>query len=156
MAFTNCYDDAHRADAYSQLEFENTYPLACRDLPEISRRHVSGTGAAVDFGCGTGRSTRFISNLGFETVGIDISPEMVAKARELDSTGDYRVVPGDDFSELPQHAYDLALSLFTVDNIPAEGKLRLLRQLANLLNASGKILSVVSSPEIYLHEWASF
>jgi len=28
MAFTNCYEDIVRAEAYSQLEFANTYYLA--------------------------------------------------------------------------------------------------------------------------------
>jgi len=48
MAF-NCYQDATRANAYSQLEFANTYYLAYRDLPEIVREHVTGT-KAIDFG----------------------------------------------------------------------------------------------------------
>jgi hypothetical protein len=51
MAFTNCYQDAIRADAYAQLEFANTYYLAYRDLAAIIRNHVTGT-RAIDFGCG--------------------------------------------------------------------------------------------------------
>ncbi len=35
-------------------------------------------------------------------------------------------------------------------------KMRLFRDLGQLLSAAGKLISVVSSPEIYLHEWASF
>src|SRR5271157_4787535 len=106
MAFTNCYEDVVRAEAYSKLEFANTYYLAFRDLPAIIQRNVTGN-KAIDFGCGTGRSTRFIRHLGFKTIGIDISPEMVAKARELDPGGDYRLVAGDDFSKLPQREFDL-------------------------------------------------
>lgn len=156
MTFTNCYDDAVRAEEYAKLEFGNTYYLAFRDLPAIIKQHVSGT-SAVDFGCGTGRSTRFVRQLGFATVGIDISPEMVAKARELDPSGDYRLVAGDDFSELPQREFDLVTSLFTFDNIAGfDVKARLFRQSGNLLRDSGKLISVVSSPAIYLHEWASF
>ena len=156
MAFTNCYADAVRAEEYSKLEFANTYYLAFRDLPAIIQQHVTGN-QAIDFGCGTGRSTRFIRQLGFNTIGIDISPEMIAKARELDPGGDYRLVAGDDFSRLPQREFDLVISLFTFDNIAGfDLKERLFRQLANLLRDSGKLISVVSSPEIYLHEWASF
>ena len=97
MAFTNCYEDARRAAAYAELEFGNTYYLVFRDLPEIIRAHVSGT-KAIDFGCGTGRSTRFLGKQGFDTVGIDIAAEMVARAKELDPVGDYRLVPDDDLS----------------------------------------------------------
>lgn len=156
MAFTNCYQDATRANAYAQLEFANTYYLAYRDLPDIVREHVTGT-KAIDFGCGTGRSTRFARQLGFHVVGADIAPEMIAKAREIDPAGDYRLVKDDDLSEFQAGSYDLVLSIFTFDNIPGlETKVRLSRDLGALLNASGKIINVVSSPEIYTHEWASF
>jgi trans-aconitate methyltransferase len=156
MAFTNCYEDAKRAEAYAQLEFANTYYLAYRDLPEIIRSHVVGQ-KAIDFGCGTGRSTRFLRRLGIEAIGIDIAPEMITKAKQLDPDGDYRLAKDDDFSGLTAGGFDLVLSAFTFDNISGFlTKMRLFRDLVALLNASGKLISVVSSPEIYLHEWASF
>ena len=74
MNFTNCYEDEKRASAYATLEFRNTYYLAYRDLPQIIQAHVGGQ-EAIDFGCGTGRSTRFLRRLGFEATGIDIAPE---------------------------------------------------------------------------------
>ena len=86
MAFTNCYADATRAEAYARLEFANTYYLAYRDLPGIIAEHTAGN-RALDFGCGTGRSTRFARHLGFDVIGVDIAPEMIAKARELDPVG---------------------------------------------------------------------
>ena len=58
MAFSNSYEDAKRAEAYSKLEFPNTYSLAYRDLPEIISNHVRGTNA-LDFGCGTGAQQDF-------------------------------------------------------------------------------------------------
>lgn len=156
MVFTNCYDDARRAAAYAQLEFANTYYLAYRDLPEIIRAHVVGQ-KAIDFGCGTGRSTRFLRGLGFQTIGIDIAPEMIAKAKECDPAGEYRLAVDDDFSGLETGRFDLVLSVFTFDNISGFlTKMRLFRDLGDLLNPTGKLISVVSSPEIYVHEWASF
>lgn len=156
MTFTNCYEDAKRAEAYAQLEFANTYFRAYRDLPEIIHTHVAGD-RAIDFGCGTGRSTRFLRRLGFQAVGIDISPEMIAKANELDLDGDYRLAKGDDFSGLEKGAYDLVLSVFTFDNISGSvTKTRLFYDLGELLTPTGKLISVVSSPEIYVHEWTSF
>lgn len=156
MAFTNCYADETRAEAYARLEFANTYYLAYRDLPGIIAKHTVGN-RALDFGCGTGRSTRFARRLGFEVIGVDIAPEMIAKARELDPGGNYRAIKDNDFSGFEAGAYDLVLSLFTFDNIPGlETKVRLFHDLGALLNAEGKMVNVVSSPEIYLHEWTSF
>jgi len=156
MAFKNCYEDAERAEAYARLEFANTYYLAYRDLPEILREHVGGN-RAIDFGCGTGRSTRFARQLGFDVIGIDISAEMVARASKIDPNGSYSLVPNDDLSAFESGTFDLVLSSFTFDNIAGrEMKIRIFRDLGALLNKDGKLVSIVSSPEIYTHEWASF
>jgi SAM-dependent methyltransferase len=156
MNFVNVYENSTRADAYSKLEFANTYHLAFRDLPEIFRAHVKGT-AALDFGCGTGRSTRFLRGHGFEPVGVDISDEMLTKARAADPEGDYRLIPGDDMSSLPTASFSLIQSAFTFDNIPGtETKVQLFRDLRGLLAPDGIFVNIVSAPEIYWNEWASF
>jgi SAM-dependent methyltransferase len=115
------------------------------------------TGAqALDFGCGAGRSTRFLRKLGFNVTGFDISEDMLRIARALDPSGDYRLVPGDNLTEFEAESFDLIVSLFTFDNIPSATKVRIFSDLRNLLRPAGTIVSVVSSPEIYTHEWASF
>jgi len=153
---SNSYEDARRAEAYAGLEFPGTYFLAYRDLPDIIQRHVKGR-EALDFGCGTGRSTRFLAKLGFNTIGVDISSEMLVKARQLDPSGDYRLVGDDDLSSLPNRTFDLVLSVFTFDNVPTmPKKVALFEQLRDKLTDNGRLISLVSSPEIYVNEWASF
>ena len=154
--FLNVYEDRARADAYAELEFPGTYYLAFRDLPALLAEHVRGT-KAVDFGCGTGRSTRFLHELGFDVVGVDISEPMLARARERDPEGEYRLVPEGDVGGLAAHSYDLVLSAFTFDNVPTmERKVALFRSLRLLLRDRGRIVNLVSAPEIYCNEWASF
>ncbi len=154
--FSNVYEDDSRADAYSRLEFPGTYYLAYRDLPAIISAHVRGK-MALDFGCGTGRSTRFLQGLGFDVVGVDIAKQMLIRARKLDPQGDYRLVPDGDLDVLPTSAYDLALSVFTFDNIATkEKKIALFRSLRRRIRKGGRIVSLVSAPEIYVNEWASF
>ena len=156
MEFSNSYEDAKRAEAYAKLEFPGTYYLAYRDLPEIIFEHVKGR-KALDFGCGTGRSTRFLQRLGFRVVGVDIAENMLRKARELDPKGDYRLIEEGVFSQFKDNTYDLVLSAFTFDNIPTmDKKVRNFRELRCLLKSEGRIVNLVSSPEIYTHEWASF
>ena len=156
MPFTNSYDDAFRSRAYDTLEFPGTYYLAYRDLPAIFREYVRGT-KAVDFGCGTGRSTRFLRGLGFAPIGLDISAPMLAKARERDPDGDYHLVVDGETGDLPAGAFDLVFSGFTFDNVPTmERKVALFSALRRLLTPHGRIVMLGSTPEIYLHEWASF
>jgi SAM-dependent methyltransferase len=155
MSFINCYEDASRADAYASLEFANTYCLAYRDLPAIISEHVAGT-KALDFGCGTGRSSRFLQQLGFDVIGVDVSEGMLRIARAIDPFSDYRLVPGDNLSEFGVGIFDLVLSAFTFDNIPAAMKVNIFSDLQKLLTPKGVIINLVSSPQIYTHEWASF
>lgn len=155
MNFTNAYEDDAYAAAYAKLEFPGTYYLAFRDLPTLISRHVEGR-RALDFGCGTGRSARFLRQLGFEVVGVDIAEEMVVKARALDHAGDYRLIADGDLSEFEDGAIDLVFCAFTFDNIPTkEKKVSLFRELARAIQPCGRIVSLVSSSNIYLHEWAS-
>lgn len=152
----NVYSDSVRADSYAKLEFPGTYYLAYRDIPEIIAKHVSGKNA-VDFGCGAGRSTRFLKKMGFDVNGIDISPDMIKKAKEFDPEGSYYVVQNTDFEMLQKGKSDLVLSMFTFDNIgTSHQKLQNLMGLKKLLNSNGRIISLVSSPDIYMHEWVSF
>jgi SAM-dependent methyltransferase len=154
--FRNVYGDAGRARAYAELGFPGTYSLAFRDLPVLLRKHVRGTWA-LDFGCGAGRSSRFLRGLGFKVIGVDISEAMLDQARGLDPHGDYRLVDGGSLAERGLGALDLILAAFTFDNIPTDKqKTSALRELRRLLAPGGRIVVVVSSPDIYLHEWASF
>ena len=156
MEFHNTYEDASRAAAYNELEFGGTYHLAFRDLPAMLRAHVVGN-RAVDFGCGTGRSTRFLQQQGFRAVGVDVSAEMVEIARSRDSDGEYRVISDGDFSTLEEGSVDLVLSAFTFDNIPGRArKVRLFTGLRRLLGPRGRLVSIVSTSEIYTHEWVTF
>ncbi len=184
--FKNIYEDVHYADAYARLEFPGTYYLAFRDLPDVFVRHVRGSAGAaagaspgrgkaaasppaggraraprklraLDFGCGAGRSTRFLTRCGFDAVGVDISRDMVSIASQMDPSGDYRVIANGDFSGLAAASFDLVFAAFPFDNVPTrERKVRILAGLRGLLAPGGRLVNVVSSPEIYRHEWVSF
>jgi ubiquinone/menaquinone biosynthesis C-methylase UbiE len=60
-------------------------------LPEPS-------GRALDVGCGEGRLPRDLKSWGYDVVGLDASPTLIAAAREADPSGEYRVA---DAAELP-------------------------------------------------------
>jgi SAM-dependent methyltransferase len=153
--FKNVYADERRAKAYASLEYPATYYLAFRDLPELIERHCTGR-SALDFGCGTGRSTRFLKNLGFHVIGVDIAERMLQHARERDPGGDYRLIASGDVSTLDS-GFDLVLCAFTFDNIPGLALRRALFEgLGRLLGDRGRIVNLVSSSEIYVREWASF
>ena len=152
--FRNIYEDPAYARAYAQLDWSGTYFLVRRDLPGILAKHVVGR-RALDFGCGTGRSTRLLQACGFDVAGVDVSESMIEAARVVDSRGSYHLVPDGDFDRLPVD-FDLVLAAFPFDNIPNAQKPDLFRALGRRLATAGTLVNVVSSPEIYTHEWTSF
>lgn len=155
MSFFNTYSDEARASAYAELEFPGTYHLAFRDLPALLGRSSRWT-RALDFGCGAGRSTRFLKTLGYPTEGVDISEAMLLEARRRDPSGTYLQVPDGDLSLIADQRYDRILSAFTFDNVKPESKAPLFRELARLLKPGGRLLNLVSSEALYGLEWASF
>jgi len=166
MDFKNVYEDTKRAESYARLEFPGTYYLAYRDIPEIIEKYTpphpipNGEGhrlRAFDFGCGTGRSTRFLKSLGFDAVGADISAGMIKIAREFDPEGKYILTAETGLDVFNNGSFDLITAVFTFDNIPGvEHRTGLLKQLGGLLNDTGIIVLVNSTPEIYVNEWLSF
>jgi SAM-dependent methyltransferase len=154
--YNNVYDNEQRARAYAELGFPGTYYLAFRDLPSVFEKHAADR-RALDFGCGTGRSTRFLRDLEFDVVGVDISAPMLDKAREFDPNGDYRLISECGLNSLEPGSFDLILSAFTFDNIPSlEQKKATFLALKRLLVDQGCIVNLVSSSDIYINEWASF
>src|SRR5215472_185361 len=106
--FGNVYEDEERARAYATLQFPGTYYLAFRDLSGLIRRHNHGS-CALDFGCGTGRSTRFLRNLGLNVIGADVSQAMLDHARALDPSGEYRLIRNNIAGEFAPGSFDIIL-----------------------------------------------
>jgi SAM-dependent methyltransferase len=70
---------ASRYDAWTD---HPAYPGWIRSLEALARSYgLSGT-AALDVGCGTGKSTEPLQALGYAVTGVDRSPEMLARWRE--------------------------------------------------------------------------
>jgi SAM-dependent methyltransferase len=97
----------------------------------------------LDVGCGEGRVTRDLRQLGHTTIGVDASQTMIAAAREADPNGDYVVA---DAAALPfpdAHA-DLVvafMSLMDVDHMPEA-----VGELARVLEPNGRLVVAVVHP----------
>ncbi len=65
---------------YGAESFEGTGMLAFRDIPEFIPEHNRENIKAIDFGCGAGRSSKLLKSLNIDTVGVDVSHEMLNQA----------------------------------------------------------------------------
>ncbi len=81
---------------------------------------LPGTGLAVDVGCGVGRLTRALGERFDQVVGVDVSPEMVARARSLnpDPRLSFEVGDGASLAAVADASADLVLSFVVFQHIP--------------------------------------
>jgi len=94
----------------------------------------------IDLGCGTGRFTiPLVERTGCQAVGLDSSPEMLARAREKDSTGRIRWVLGDveDLSLEPA-GFDCALMSLMMHHLQNHSDV--FRRVHDLLRPGGVFL----------------
>ena len=107
---------------------------AVRELLPVSRRGDW----LLDVGCGTGHWSRFFASLGYSVVGIDSSPEMVAKARSHGwercsfETADAEKLPFGD------GVFEIAAAMATLEFIPHPETA--LEEIKRCLKPGGQIL----------------
>ncbi|PPK67627.1 class I SAM-dependent methyltransferase [Actinokineospora auranticolor] len=76
---TRAFYDALAVDYAEMFAGEPSDPLGRAVLGSFGR--FVGSGPAVDVGCGPGRVTGYLADLGVSVYGVDLSPEMVKIAR---------------------------------------------------------------------------
>lgn len=129
--------------------------LAFRDLQRIIRSHISGT-TALDFGCGSGRSSRFLEALKFKVTAVDISTDLLDEAKAWGDSCTYILMNRGDFSFLHNQKFDLIMVSFVlmeISNLPEI--VSMLNQLKSHLRYNGKIIVIAASNDLYVSDWLS-
>jgi ubiquinone/menaquinone biosynthesis C-methylase UbiE len=153
MTKDNDYDKYGKA--YADLGIEDTFWLAYRDIPNLIRKYVKGI-EALDYGCGAGRSTRFLKSLGFETIGLDISKDMIREAEKRDSSGKYEQIKS-GLIPYPSDSFDFIFSSIVFLEIPTLKEMeKILRDMRRVLRPGGVVIIIDSTPEAHSNNWASF
>jgi 2-polyprenyl-3-methyl-5-hydroxy-6-metoxy-1,4-benzoquinol methylase len=107
------------------------------------RYHIGEAGearSALDFGCGVGRLTIPLARHYASVVGVDVSPSMLAKARErCESLGitNLRFFQSNDALSAVEGCFDLIISHIVLQHIPVSRGERLIARLIDLLDDRG-------------------
>lgn len=99
---------------------------------------VNRTGAALDVGCGTGRLMGLLRAHGFAADGVDVSPAMLALAR--DRHPDARLFQADVCRWEPPRAYDLIVAWDSVWHVPLAHQEAVLTALCRWLSPGGVLV----------------
>ncbi|MCI0382357.1 MAG: class I SAM-dependent methyltransferase [Chlamydiae bacterium] len=149
-------DTPEKAKKYSSSTFQNTYYLGFRDIKAFLKKYPPDGNKAIDYGCGTGRSTTFLKSLGFEPIGVDISKNMLKQAIAIDKESHYFLI---ESSKIPvlEETYDLFFSSFVFFTISSQKSIfEICCEAHRVLNNRGIFLVVTGSEQLYSHDWLSY
>jgi SAM-dependent methyltransferase len=112
----------------------------------------------LDIGCGIGRLTRRLAEIAPDTIGVDVSPRMVDRARRLTPHLRFEVVSGDDLSGFAANTFDLVFSFVVFQHVPSHRiTLRYVSEMARVLKPGGlatfQAPTTLSSPLRRLLNW---
>jgi SAM-dependent methyltransferase len=150
---TNDYRNS--ASDYALREITGTDALAFRAIAE---RIVSLklAGRALDLGCGTGRSTRFLKSFGLDATGVDVSEPMAAEARRLDPAGTYVTYAANAPLPFEDGAFEILLSSWAIVEIGERGALQTFAlEVARVLRGGGIGFIVANTAAFYAGSWVS-
>nr|WP_253762921.1 class I SAM-dependent methyltransferase [Ruegeria sp. HKCCD4884] len=146
----DCY--ARTAQDYEKVGLCGTDWLAYRDLPELIRVFSKGE-TAIDFGCGSGKSTRLLKEVGLTVTGLDISASQLTLAISADPSGDYRLID-EGSQKLPLTDVAIVVSVFVFMEFGnKEAMVDAAQAIRNSLAKDGVFIMVVTTREFYSGDW---
>ena len=113
-------------------------PLVSAEEPVVRAMiDAAAAGRALDAACGTGRHTKYLVEKGFDTTGIDCSPEMLEQARVKVPQARFEL---GDLTAIPfaTGSFDLALCALALDH--ADDLRAPVAELARVVRPSGRVI----------------
>jgi SAM-dependent methyltransferase len=110
-----------------------------RDCLNRLAREVGDSGPICDLGCGPGQIARYLHRTGVDTLGVDLSPQMVAEAQRLNPEisfhqGNMLALPDED------NSWGGIAAFYCTIHIPREQIVDALREMKRVLKPGGVLL----------------
>ncbi len=116
---------------------------------------TGGLGIICDIGCGPGQAARYLSDQGAEACGIDLSPQMIERARKLHpgisfGQGDMLSLAG-----VADNSFAGVAAFYSIVHIPRPKLSRALAELKRVLRPGGTLLLAFHIGQEIIHrdEW---
>ena len=124
--------------------YEEFRPSLNEDEVDVLRRFLGpGPGRCLDLGCGTGAAIPELVLLGWTVTGVDVSEEMLSRARERSAEAELIQAPAEALP-FEDGAFDAGVSIWThtdVDDFPA-----ILREAARVVRPRAPFVYVGAHP----------
>ncbi len=126
-----------------------------RQLLDRFAASLRGVGPVGDIGCGPGHVTRYLHGQGVDVCGVDLSPEMVARARRLNPGIVFRQGDMTALVDVPDGAWAGITAFYSIIHVPPSELVSTLRELARTLRPDGLLLLAfhLGNDTVHLDEW---
>lgn len=156
---SNTYDRLGANNKYNGEFFKfytGTTALISRDLPLIVSE-LEPDGKILDFGCGTGISTRLLKSVNSNVIGIDVNDSVLDIARENDPEGEYILVEKNKQMPFLAESFAMVVSVLVLMEIPTLKEMAsCFNEIRRILKKNGVFVAVVCSEDLYMnHNWLS-
>jgi len=149
MDVRHSYDSAARAYAEHLASELDRKPLD-RHLLNRFAEAVRGVGLVADLGCGPGHVARYLDAQGVRMVGIDLSPEMIRVASELQPGIEFRA--GDMRAlDLPDGSLAGVIAFYAIVHFKPDELGPVFREMRRVLSAGGLALLAFHIGEEVVH-----
>lgn len=125
-----------------------------RELLDCFAEQTHNLGPVCDLGCGPGHIAQYLHTRGVQILGIDLSPHMVERARQLNPAIDFR--QGDMSSlNVDDESWAGIVAFYSLIHIPRTQVTHVLQELKRVLCPNGLLLLAFhqGSQSIHMDEW---
>lgn len=146
-------DDVHKARGYALRDLNTTDYLAFR---EVARSLPASPLDILDFGCGAGRSSRFLTQLGHRVTGVDANPHIVEEARSRNPSDYFKVIAKHEILPFADHSFDAFFSSWAfVEERDPDMIVGALKELRRVIKPGGTGIVIANTAEFYEYDWLS-
>ncbi|HJD56203.1 MAG TPA: class I SAM-dependent methyltransferase [Rickettsia endosymbiont of Pyrocoelia pectoralis] len=137
-----------QANLYHQIKVSASRYLSYRDIPDLLKQYVHGT-KALDYGSGTGLSTQFLLEQGYEVTGVEVNSAMLEKSQKALPEIEFSLIEN---GVIPSSSdkYDLIFSSLVLFEIGSEQEMiKYLLEAKRVMKKNGILLVLIGSEAMY-------
>jgi SAM-dependent methyltransferase len=144
------------AEEYAnQFQNEMDHKPFDRKMLDWLAEKVDSLGPICDLGCGPGQVARYLQSRGAAVCGVDLSPEMVRRAQQLNPSIPFQQGNMLALTDVPEEAFGGIAAFYSILHVPRPDVVAALTEWRRVLIPSGPLLIAFHIGQEVLHkdEW---